>query len=397
MTFVITETCIDTMDQACVEVCPVDCIHFEEGQDRMLYIDPTECIDCGACQPACPVSAIFPEGDVPGNLAHFTEINTLWYQDRAAARARVGGGGGAAAPAAAAPAAEAPAAEAPAGDAPASDAPAAAAEAPAAASAAAPAATAVATAEPEPQEAVMQVPATVGAPPAPAASTYNLPSPWGFISLAAFAAMFYVMWVFPGPHWMEIGGVGIGASIIVLAPLAIIALLLFIGTQARDLSLFASHHDTRGDYWREAWPRWRRNEETRRYAVVEAVQSVAGQRFAYPNDEHPDLRTYVNLPEPQFGVEPRGTGEKLFPDIVSVSYPGNYPIAIAQVETPETVSLEQATYTWARLDNSQCPLYLYVPAGMANNAKRHAKRVGIKNVRFRTWRWTPTGVVVREV
>ncbi|MDA1240944.1 MAG: ferredoxin, partial [Chloroflexi bacterium] len=39
MTFVITETCIDTQDQACVDVCPVDCIHFEEGKDRMLYIN----------------------------------------------------------------------------------------------------------------------------------------------------------------------------------------------------------------------------------------------------------------------------------------------------------------------------------------------------------------------
>jgi NAD-dependent dihydropyrimidine dehydrogenase PreA subunit len=113
VTFVITQPCIDTTDQACVDVCPVDCIHFEEGADRMLYIDPTECIDCGACQPACPVSAIFPEGDVPSDMSHFTEINSLWYQDPEAAREKVGGGGAApaAAPAAAA-AADAPAAEA---------------------------------------------------------------------------------------------------------------------------------------------------------------------------------------------------------------------------------------------------------------------------------------------
>jgi ferredoxin len=105
VTFVITEPCIDTTDQACVDVCPVDCIHFEEGADRMLYIDPAECIDCGACQPACPVSAIFPEGDVPASQAHFIEINSLWYEDRAAARAKVGGGGGApSAPPAAEPA-----------------------------------------------------------------------------------------------------------------------------------------------------------------------------------------------------------------------------------------------------------------------------------------------------
>ena len=103
MTFTITDTCIDTMDQSCVEVCPVDCIHFEEGVDRMLYIEPAECIDCGACQPACPVTAIFPEVDVPADQTRFNEINELWFTDAAAARALVEGG--AAAPASA-PAAE---------------------------------------------------------------------------------------------------------------------------------------------------------------------------------------------------------------------------------------------------------------------------------------------------
>ena len=80
------------MDRACVEVCPVDCIHFEEGSDKMLFIDPAECIDCGACQPACPVSAIFPEGDVPDDQSHFIDLNALWFSDAPAARAQVGGG-----------------------------------------------------------------------------------------------------------------------------------------------------------------------------------------------------------------------------------------------------------------------------------------------------------------
>lgn len=126
------------MDQSCVEVCPVDCIHFEEGADRMLYINPLECIDCGACQPACPVSAIFPEADVPADQAFFTPINAEWYEDPAAARAKVaplqGGGEGGAAPAAApaAPAAEGAEAPAPAAEAAPAAAPAAAAAAPAA-------------------------------------------------------------------------------------------------------------------------------------------------------------------------------------------------------------------------------------------------------------------------
>ncbi len=56
MTYVIAEPCIDVLDRACVEECPVDCIY--EG-DRALYIHPDECVDCGACEPACPVEAIY--------------------------------------------------------------------------------------------------------------------------------------------------------------------------------------------------------------------------------------------------------------------------------------------------------------------------------------------------
>jgi ferredoxin len=89
MTYVITSPCIDTTDQSCVDVCPVDCIHFEEGVDKILYVDPDECIDCGACEPACPVSAIFEEDDVPEEEAAFTEINALWFSDKDAARAKV--------------------------------------------------------------------------------------------------------------------------------------------------------------------------------------------------------------------------------------------------------------------------------------------------------------------
>jgi len=89
MTYVITAPCIDTKDQSCVDVCPVDCIHFDESVDKMLFIDPDECIDCGACEPACPVTAIFPEDDVPADQQQFTEINRLWFQDKDAARAKV--------------------------------------------------------------------------------------------------------------------------------------------------------------------------------------------------------------------------------------------------------------------------------------------------------------------
>ena len=89
MTYIIAEPCVDTMDQSCVSVCPVDCIHFEEGVDRSLFIDPDECIDCGACEPECPVTAIFPEDSVPADQTRYIEVNALWFQDRDAARAKI--------------------------------------------------------------------------------------------------------------------------------------------------------------------------------------------------------------------------------------------------------------------------------------------------------------------
>ena len=76
MTYVIAEPCIDVLDLSCVSVCPVDCIHFEEGIDRKLFIDPNECIDCGACEPECPVNAIFPEESLPAEWAQLHDRST---------------------------------------------------------------------------------------------------------------------------------------------------------------------------------------------------------------------------------------------------------------------------------------------------------------------------------
>ena len=88
MTFVIGETCIDVKDKSCVEVCPVDCI-IGTDEDRMLYIDPVECIDCGACVDPCPVDAIYAEEDVPPEWQEYTELNSLYFKDPEAARVRV--------------------------------------------------------------------------------------------------------------------------------------------------------------------------------------------------------------------------------------------------------------------------------------------------------------------
>ncbi len=78
MTYVIAEPCIDIIDRACVEECPVDCIY--EGE-RALYIHPDECVDCGACEPVCPVEAIFYEDDVPAQWSAFTDDNAKFFTE----------------------------------------------------------------------------------------------------------------------------------------------------------------------------------------------------------------------------------------------------------------------------------------------------------------------------
>ena len=80
LAYIICEPCIGTKDSACVDVCPVDCIHPRKDEPEfeaaeMLYIHPDECIDCGACEPECPVTAIFPEDDVPANMEAYTAKN----------------------------------------------------------------------------------------------------------------------------------------------------------------------------------------------------------------------------------------------------------------------------------------------------------------------------------
>lgn len=81
MAYVIAEPCIGVKDTACVDACPVDCIHPRKNEDprfakeAQLYIDPVECIDCGACVPVCPVAAIFARDDLPMQWEHFAKLN----------------------------------------------------------------------------------------------------------------------------------------------------------------------------------------------------------------------------------------------------------------------------------------------------------------------------------
>ena len=95
MPYIIAEPCVGTCDTACVEVCPVDCIHGPYDKEGMgeeakadgfvpketdsHYIDPDECIDCGACEPECPVEAIFEESEVPEEWSKYTPLNYEYF------------------------------------------------------------------------------------------------------------------------------------------------------------------------------------------------------------------------------------------------------------------------------------------------------------------------------
>lgn len=82
MAYVIAEPCIGTKDTACVDACPVDCIHPKKDEDadsEQLFIDPVECIDCGACVPVCPVSAIYAGDDLPEKWAEYQIKNAAHF------------------------------------------------------------------------------------------------------------------------------------------------------------------------------------------------------------------------------------------------------------------------------------------------------------------------------
>ena len=88
MTYIIAQPCVDEMDRSCVDVCPVDCIYeldateLKEGEKAhkpMLYIHPEECIDCGACEPECPLEAIFPEDEVPEKWGEYIGHNYVAF------------------------------------------------------------------------------------------------------------------------------------------------------------------------------------------------------------------------------------------------------------------------------------------------------------------------------
>ena len=77
MTYVIGRECLDVAEKSCMRECPVDCIY--EGA-RTMYINPDECVDCGACKPACRVDAIYWEGELPDGQSHYVEDNAAFFR-----------------------------------------------------------------------------------------------------------------------------------------------------------------------------------------------------------------------------------------------------------------------------------------------------------------------------
>jgi NAD-dependent dihydropyrimidine dehydrogenase PreA subunit len=78
MTYVIALPCVDLLDKTCIAECPVDCIY--EGE-RMMYIHPDECVDCGACEPVCPVQAISADTQVPPQWGVFYNVNIEFFHN----------------------------------------------------------------------------------------------------------------------------------------------------------------------------------------------------------------------------------------------------------------------------------------------------------------------------
>lgn len=118
----------------------------------------------------------------------------------------------------------------------------------------------------------------------------------------------------------------------------------------------------------------------------QAVKDIAQARFGFPTDSYPHFKTYVNSPDSTMGVR-MPDGFPVYPDIVVVEDPENYTEIIAEVETSETVTEEDAEKEWAPFAEL-APLYLFVPTGLGDEAMRIVKKLKVPIVGLRTWRYS---------
>jgi len=116
-----------------------------------------------------------------------------------------------------------------------------------------------------------------------------------------------------------------------------------------------------------------------------AVQDIAGQRFAFPTPKYRDYKTYTNVPQRSMGVAMPG-GAVAYPHIVVVQDPENYAKILGEVETGDTVTEDVARHRWLPFAKL-APLYLYVPVGEGDQARRLCRRLKVQVVGIRTWRY----------
>lgn len=126
--------------------------------------------------------------------------------------------------------------------------------------------------------------------------------------------------------------------------------------------------------------------ESRAAAHAGVIKDIAGARFAFPSDPYRDYKTYTNVPNRSMGVAIPDAAVA-YPDIVVVQNPENYTKILGEVEIAETVTEDAARNRWLPLANL-APLYLYVPVGQGEHARKLCRDLKVPIVGIRTWRYT---------
>lgn len=138
-------------------------------------------------------------------------------------------------------------------------------------------------------------------------------------------------------------------------------------------------------------------EYLRELRVQGVTAEIARVKFPFPDDEHPDYDTIVNVPNPKISVGTGADGKDLFPDIVVVRRPGQWLTMMAMVETADTLTDATALNRWKPIA-SLGELFVYVPAGCGPAAHKLLKKHKIPVDGVRTWRFRPVwGLEVADV